>query len=227
MFMKTTLISFIGVALLNSCQLTPDESNLKPIERLKEGNKRVMDGHSIHPDETLERIKAIKDEQHPYVVVVSCSDSRVPPELVFDQGLGSVFAVRTAGNVIGDYELGSIEYAVEHLNVQTVVVMGHEGCGAIKAYLEKHHSTRHEGGHGHIKNIIQYIESEKEEQYVAHEHKHIPLQQAVLANILHGVHAIKGSEPILNEQSKKGKLIVKGALYNMDNGKVTFLDHLD
>lgn len=224
--MKTLLFFTLNVVLFTACQDKVDESALNPILRLKEGNKRFMQGQSIHPDETLERIKAIKDEQHPFVVLISCSDSRVPPELVFDQGLGSVFTIRTAGNVIGDYELGSIEYAVEHLNVKHIVVMGHQGCGAIKAYLQNHKDNHENGGHGHIKKIIQYIESEKEEQFVAHKKKHIPLETAVLANILHGVHAIKGSEPILKSRYKNKQLVVKGALYNMENGEVSFMDNL-
>ena len=85
------------------------------MEDLISGNERFITGHPLHPNETLLRMRNLKKGQEPFVVLVSCSDSRVPPELIFDQGLGDIFSVRTAGNVIGDYELGSIEYAVEHL----------------------------------------------------------------------------------------------------------------
>ena len=99
-------------------------SNEDPLERLMKGNRRFLSGRPAHPDETRQRIRNLKKGQEPYVVIVSCSDSRVPPELVFDQGFGDVFSIRTAGNVIGDYELGSIEYAVEHLKCKLVMVLG-------------------------------------------------------------------------------------------------------
>ncbi len=80
--------------------------DIKPLEKLKLGNERFVKGQPVHPDETLERVRELKRGQHPFAVVMSCSDSRIPPELVFDQGLGDIFSIRTAGNVVGDYELG-------------------------------------------------------------------------------------------------------------------------
>src|SRR5690606_30463250 len=93
---------------------TVENDNSKaPLERLIEGNKRFQENHPIHPDQTLDRLRELENGQHPFAVIVSCSDSRVPPELIFDQGLGDLFVIRNAGNIISDYELGSIEYAVE------------------------------------------------------------------------------------------------------------------
>ncbi|HEX5667623.1 MAG TPA: carbonic anhydrase, partial [Chitinophagaceae bacterium] len=161
---------FIFIAL--SCgRPSPETDSIMtgdPLERLMVGNKRFMTGHPVHPDETLERIRKLKKGQNPFVVIVSCSDSRVPPELVFDQGIGDVFSIRTAGNVIGDYELGSIEYAVEHLGVKLVMVMGHENCGALDAYV--HRST--ERHHNHIQNLIDYIDDEVEEKQLPDSLKH-------------------------------------------------------
>src|SRR4051812_44518214 len=97
-------------AAINNQQ--PDTASLQPLDKLKAGNEKFVAGHLLHPNETVTRIHELKNGQKPFVVVVSCSDSRLPPEIVFDQGLGDVFSIRTAGNVIGDYELGSIEYAV-------------------------------------------------------------------------------------------------------------------
>ena len=106
-----------------------DESKFTPLQKLKAGNERFASGRPTHPDETLKRIRELKKGQHPFAILVSCSDSRVPAELVFDQGLGDIFSIRTAGNIMGDYELGSIEYAVEHLDCKLIVVMGHKDCG--------------------------------------------------------------------------------------------------
>jgi carbonic anhydrase len=138
-----------------------DQPVVPPAEatsRLKEGNGRYTSGNQQHPHESSEertymatasyenlgmtaaeaatRRAELKTSQHPFAIVLSCSDSRVPPEIVFDQGLGDLFVIRVAGNVIDDQSLGSIEYAVDHLAVRLIVVLGHQRCGAIKAARE-------------------------------------------------------------------------------------------
>ena len=95
------------------------------LQILQDGNKRFLSGVSTHERQDQERVKDLTKGQNPKCIIVSCSDSRVPPEIVFDQGLGDIFSIRTAGNVMSDYEEGSIEYAVEHLHTPLVVVMGH------------------------------------------------------------------------------------------------------
>ena len=166
-----------------SCKEEPTV-NEAPFEKLMDGNKRFMAGHPVHPDETLARIRELKKGQHPFAVVIGCSDSRVPPELIFDQGLGDIFSIRTAGNIIGDYELGSIEYAVEHLGSKFIVVLGHENCGAIKTFIENPEAMEH---NDHIKKILDYIGAEEEEKSLPEADKH-QVDKAVRANILHGVH---------------------------------------
>jgi len=214
---------FFGAFFLGSCQNghhTEIDSIKDPIERLKAGNERFATFHPVHPDQTLQKLRELEKGQHPFAVIVSCSDSRVPPELVFDQGLGDLFVIRTAGNIIGDYELGSIEYAVEHLGVKLVVVMGHEECGAIKAFLE---SDDHPIG-GHIKSIVEAIRKEPEEQKSLNENgKNV--HEAVLANIHHGINQLRSSPPILSESTKTGKLIIKGAIYQIEDGRVRFLNY--
>lgn len=191
-----------------------------PIDILKAGNDRFVSGHPIHPDETLERIRELKKGQHPFAIVVSCSDSRVPPELIFDQGLGDIFSIRTAGNIIGDYELASIEYAVEHLSVKTVLVLGHQDCGAVQAYMSDTSNTHTKG---RVKNLIEYIRQEEEE-------KKLPLGDrnnmsiAVYANMLHGMHLLKNSMPVLKPMADRQEITIMGGLYNMENGKVVFVD---
>ena len=126
------------------------------LERLKEGNRRFAGGRSRHAHENAALRHQLVAGQHPFAIVLGCSDSRVPVELIFDQGLGDLFVVRVAGNVITDDVLGSIEYARIHLNSQLLVILGHEGCGAVTAALEerKHSSSDPHG----IQSIVDLIE---------------------------------------------------------------------
>src|SRR5947208_9005654 len=142
----------IAVSLLGANQLAraadpahPEQPAVDPaeaIDKLKEGNGRYASGKLQHPGQTTERRAELTKDQHPFAVIVSCSDSRVPPEIVFDQGLGDLFVVRVAGNVIDDHGLGSIEYAVDHLGARLIVVLGHQSCGAVKAAKETIADTR-------------------------------------------------------------------------------------
>jgi len=199
---------------------TTDQSNLTPLQKLEEGNKRFASGKPTHPDETLERLRELKKGQHPFAIVVSCSDSRVPAELVFDQGLGDIFSIRTAGNIMGDYELGSIEYAVEHLGCKLIVVMGHKDCGAMKAFISSNGHYEHSD---HIKKIIEYIGNEKEEKELAELHD-LDINKVIDANVVHGVTFLKTSEPILKEFYDSKKVEILGALYDIETGKVSFND---
>jgi carbonic anhydrase len=212
------IILFIN--LFFSCKQKQNENQdntLTPLDKLKTGNEKFVSGHPEHPHETLNRIKELKEGQHPFVVLVSCSDSRIPPELIFDQGLGDVFSIRTAGNVIGDYELGSIEYAVEHLHCKLIVVLGHENCGAIQAYA----TSGNEKHNDHIQSLVNYIASEEEE-------KNIPdslrsnIDILVKANITHGVNVLKSSTPILKPLVDNNEIKIIGAYYDLDSGKVLF-----
>lgn len=215
------LLIILFLNLLFSCNQKREGNQVNtqpPLDKLKTGNEKFVRGHPIHPDETLNRIRELKKGQNPFVITVSCSDSRVPPELIFDQGLGDVFSIRTAGNVIGDYELGSIEYAVEHLHCKLIVVLGHENCGAIQAYASSG-NEKHSGDH--IQNLVNYIASEEEE-------KNIPdslrsnLDILVKANISHAVNLLRSSTPVLKPLVDKNELKIIGAYYDLDNGKVLF-----
>ena len=227
--MKFLLFIIFFTSLFISCNFekgkieakTPEtivDTTLAPLDKLKAGNERFASGHSMHPNESSDRIKDLKNGQNPFVVVVSCSDSRVPPELIFDQGLGDVFSIRTAGNVIGDYELGSIEYAVEHLHSQLIVVLGHENCGAIQAYAAAKSEEHHDD---HIQSLVDYIAAEEEEKMVP-ENQRSSIDTLVKANILHGVNLLKSSSPILKPLVDKNEIKIVGAYYDLDNGKVLF-----
>ncbi|NCT08958.1 MAG: carbonic anhydrase [Flavobacteriia bacterium] len=206
-------IVFIG------CQ-QKEISNINDLDRLLQGNKRFLENHPIHPDQTLERLRNLKKGQHPFAVIVSCSDSRLPTELVFDQGLGDLFVIRNAGNIISDYELGSIEYAVEHLDTKLIVVLGHTECGAIGAFIEHQKDTIP----NHIQKIIDYLKEEPEEKLINEKTKSY-YDKAVDANIIHGVEVIKKSEPILAEFIKSKKVKIVGMKYHLNDGSVTILEN--
>jgi carbonic anhydrase len=152
--------------------------------------------------------------QKPIAVIVSCSDSRVPPELVFDQGLGDLFDVRTAGHVVGDMELGSIEYAAEHLGTPLIVVLGHERCGAVTAAVS--------GGEapGHIPAVVKAIAPAVAETKSAGGDA---VENAMRANVRDTVRALRSSDPVLSHLVHEGKLKVVGGRYDLDTGQVEIL----
>ena len=214
------LVPILFISLFFSCiqkQEKDQVDSLAPIDKLKTGNERFVSGHPVHPDETLKRIRELKKGQSPFVVVVSCSDSRLPPELIFDQGLGDVFSIRTAGNVIGDYELGSIEYAIEHLHCKLIVVLGHENCGAIQAYA----TSGNEKHNDHIQTLVDYIAAEEEEKNIP-DSSRSNIDILVNANIVHAVNLLRSSTPILKSLVDKNEIKIIGAYYDLDSGNVLF-----
>jgi len=189
-------------------------SNERFVQRLLDGNRRYVDGKPSHPNQTLERRKHVAKGQHPFAVVLSCSDSRVPPEIIFDQGIGDLFVVRVAGNIVDDAGLGSIEYAVEHLHASLIVVLGHERCGAVEAAVK--------GGEapGRIKSLVEAIRPAVEKS------KGEPgdlAENAMRANVRLVVDHLKASKPILEHFVHKGTLTVVGARYDLDDGQVTVI----
>lgn len=187
-----------------------------PLQSLLDGNQRFVTHHEKHPHQNSRRMREIAEGQHPTVAVICCSDSRVPPELIFDQGLGDLFVVRTAGNLMGGIEIGSIEYAVEHLGVKDILVMGHQGCGAVKAFVE--------GGEvpGHIRDIVDSIRAEREIRELHTDPAHL-LEQCIRANILHGKHQLQTQSPVISEKLRSGALRISTACYDMEKGGVELI----
>jgi carbonic anhydrase len=226
--LRISSISLITLLVTFACQPKVLDQHLEEVpkenllEVLLEGNLRFAEDHPIHPDQTLERLRDLNNGQHPVAAIVSCSDSRVPPELVFDQGLGDLFVIRNAGNIVGDYEIGSLEYAIEHLEVPLVIILGHTNCGAIGAFVDHDHDHSHHYSE-YIQKIIDFIDAEEEEKALPRD---IPnfYEKAIEANILHGVHALKNSVPVVNELIEQKKLRVIGAIYDMESGKVRVLE---
>lgn len=204
---------------------TAPSKSVESLQILKNGNKRFLSGISTHERQDLERMKDLTKGQNPKCIIVSCSDSRVPPEIVFDQGLGDIFSIRTAGNVMSDYEEGSIEYAVEHLHTPLVIVMGHLGCGAIQALLDHADDLNDDLAKStdHVSKIIEKLKSEEEEQEVlktAGKNSNL----AVVANVMNGVKQLRKSDPVLKEAYHKGEINIVGAVYHIESGEVEFLD---
>lgn len=191
----------------------------KALIDLREGNARFVAGALINPRRTPERRQEVAPKQHPIAAILSCSDSRVPPEILFDQGLGDLFVVRVAGNVLNDENIGSIEYAVEHLRVPLVVVLGHTRCGAVKAAVV--------GGlfPGCIASLVAALAPAVDEAKRCAGGAGDDLAEVVTrVNVERGVARLKGQEPILSGLVRKKELAVVGALYDLGTGVVSFLD---
>jgi carbonic anhydrase len=220
------MIGLFFAIMASSCQTEPKETSLSVVpdnpdeilNYLMEGNKRFQEDHPIHPDQSFDRLQSLNAGQHPIAAIISCSDSRIPPELVFDQGLGDLFVIRNAGNIISDHELGSIEYAVEHLETKLIIVLGHTSCGAIEAFLQH----KHDSVPNHIQSIIDYIKAEPEEIALDENDPHYH-DLAIEANIWHGVHVLQTSDPVLKTKIESGEVKVVGAIYDLHTGKVRLL----
>ena len=178
------------------------------ILKMEEGNRKYLtlktgDG-DISP---AVRLRTCRNGQQPYAIVIACSDSRVIPESIFSAGIGELFTIRVAGNVIDDHQLGSIEYAVEHLGTNLVVVMGHTGCGAVEAAI--HHEPS-----GYIKYITDEIRlaiGEETDPY-----------RASCLNVMHSIRQISDTLDINNLRHGKDPAVI-GAMYHIDDGHVEFL----
>ncbi|HXJ77299.1 MAG TPA: carbonic anhydrase [Candidatus Methylomirabilis sp.] len=186
---------------------------------LMEGNARFKSGQTTAPRRQPSDFAAVAEGQSPEAVIVGCSDSRVPPEIVFDQGVGDLFVVRVAGNVVsgtGVIVKGSIEYAVAELNVPLIMVLGHSGCGAVKAALK--HIESSDKLPGAIRGLVDMIRP------VAARVKGQPgdpLENAIRANVVASVDRLKGLPPILAPAVKGGSLRVVGAVYDLRSGSVS------
>ncbi|MGE5329726.1 MAG: carbonic anhydrase [Deltaproteobacteria bacterium] len=184
------------------------------LQKLKEGNKRFVSGNYAEKNIGPERRKDLYENgQKPFAIIVTCSDSRVAPEHIFDQGLGDLFVVRVAGNVINDFVMGSVEYAAEHLGVQLVVILGHEKCGAVKAAVE--------GGEapGFIGSIVNKIVKSVQKAMDDDECADGLCEAATNHNIKEAVEEAKESD-LIDHLVEEGVLHVVGAKYNLCSGEV-------
>lgn len=180
----------------------PDEA----LERLLAGNARFVSGRIEEPNRSLERVRELADGQSPFVAILGCADSRVPVEILFDEGFGTIFTVRVAGNVATPEEIASLEYAVGVLGTQLVMVLGHTSCGAVAA--------AHAGGAvpGQISTLFQHIVPAIPEGAT--------VDEAVEANVAYQVRSLSRASTVIREAVEAGTVAVQGAVYGLDDGRV-------
>jgi carbonic anhydrase len=184
--------------------------------RLKAGNQRFIAGKLQHPHQNPKRRAELVTGQRPFAIVLGCADSRTSPEVLFDQGLGDLFVVRVAGNILNDHVLGSIEYAVEHLGAQLIVVLGHQHCGAVQAAKETLDSKAE--APAHLNSLVTAIQPAVEATRGA------DLEATIKANIENVVQSLRSSEPVLRKEVEAGAITVLGAYYDLGTGSVAFTE---
>ena len=209
------VLLFVVAACLATAQTAEQTvTSDSALAELKEGNKHHVAHRYSHPHETAARQFQLTTGQNPHAQILSCADSRVPPEIIFDQGLGDLFIVRVAGNVAADTELASLEYGAEHLHIPLLVVLGHQHCGAVTAAVQ--------GGEqvGHIPALVALLHPAVEKSRgLAGD----AIENAVKMNVEMVVDQLHSSTPVLGRLVKDGKLKIVGGIYSLDTGKVTWL----
>ena len=189
------------------------------LARLKEGNARFVAGEARFPTVQKEVLAELAKGQRPYATILGCSDSRVPPELVFDAGFGELFVVRVAGNVLGPSILGTLQYAGSHLHTPLFVVMGHEGCGAVSAAIaSKFHGEEQKS---RIAVLLENILPALDDVDPALPPKAL-LEAAVEANVRRTVRELLET-PEARARAAEGRMMLVGAVYDLDTGVVRFL----
>ncbi len=189
--------------------LNPDAA----LQKLMQGNQRFVQHQPQYPDQSALRLQEVAQAQHPFATILSCADSRVPAEIVFDQGIGDIFDVRIAGNIATSEAIGSIEYAVVLLGSPLLMVMGHERCGAVTAAVQNQSLLGDIGTF--VKAIKPAVEKVKDQSGDA-------VENAVVANVQYQLERLKRSQ-LLTEQVRSGKLKIVGGRYDLDTGKVSII----
>lgn len=190
------------------------------LEKLIEGNKRFAQNKSIHPNLGNELRNALITQQKPFAAILSCSDSRVPVEIIFDAGLGDLFVVRTAGHVLSNEVMGSLEYAIKNLGVKLIMILGHENCGAISVALDAYQTKTYDEFSSNLQSILNHIypaidKTNCEESEL--------LNRAVKANILYQVEDLINKDDYIAKKIKSGEVDVVGALYSLQTGFIEVL----
>jgi carbonic anhydrase len=196
------------------------------LERLRAGNGRFVAGvPTLDPRMSSARRTELVAGQRPFAVILGCSDSRVPVEIVFDQGLGDLFVIRVAGNVVAPSQIGSVEFAAEQFGTRLVVVLGHTGCGAVDATLDAlcrpHGSTSR-----HLSSIVERIRPSVAgllETGVDHDRDALA-RRAVRANVRVAANALRHGSEVLESLIQTGGLLIVGAEYSLESGRVDFFD---
>ena len=191
--------------------LTPDHA----LTQLLRGNERFVAGWPDHPNQSARRRREVSDaSQQPSAIILSCADSRVPPEIIFDQGLGDVFVIRVAGNVLNEVVLGTIEFAVEYLHTPLVMVLGHDNCLAVTLAVERVKTNNH---------VQAVVDALQPALLMAEGQEGDHVSTAIDANVRYAVKNLQASEPVLMGACAAGNLRIVGARYNLDTGEVKII----
>ena len=181
------------------------------LNKLIEGNKRFVESNHVFPNLVKERRIELINGQDPFAVIISCSDSRVPSEIVFDRGLGDLFVIRNAGNIVSSSVIGSVEYALSHLNVKLVVILGHDDCGAVKATINNFNKP------SFIKNIIENIRP-------AIDKTENNLYKSIINNVKLQGNKLKTAGNIIPNILEKQEAEIMGGYYCLKTGKINFFE---
>lgn len=184
------------------------------LQRLKDGNERFYTGSPVNPHRTTKRIKDTASGQKPFAVVFGCADSRVPPAVVFDAGIGDLFVIRNAGHICSTYALGSIEYAVSVLDTRLIVVLGHQSCGAVTAGLQQ---QKQSSSINAIVEAIQPAVTDVEKDF------NTALHKTIINHIGLTVEKLKNESSLISRLTEDGGVAICGAYYRLETGQVRFL----
>ena len=213
------LVALCVIVVFSGIVFAVSEKGGEALQKLMDGNKRFVSGTLAQKDLSLKRREELAKGQKPFATVLTCSDSRVPPELLFDQGLGDIFIVRVAGNVVDPIALGSIEYAAEHLGSPLLLILGHSKCGAVKATLEE--KGKPEGNIGEIeKKIMPAVQTAKKKGGTQDE----MLETAIKENVKNVYADIMKNSKIIPNLVEEGKLTIAAGEYNITTGKVEMIE---
>lgn len=199
----------------------PNTSPVNAWKALKEGNERFVAGEPQHPSQSIEHRASLTLEQRPTAVVFGCADSRVAAEIIFDQGLGDMFVVRTAGHVIDSAVLGSIEYAVGVLNVPLIVVLGHDSCGAVKATITALDEGSVPGGY--IRDVVERVTPSI---LLGRKDGLSRVDEFEARHVVETGSQLMGRSTLISERIKDGTLAIVGLTYHLADGKVALRTHL-
>ena len=203
--------------------ITADEA----LQKLQDGNKRFVAGIRGHKIPHIKSIPQTRDSQNPFAIILGCSDSRVPAEIVFDQGMGDLFVIRVAGNIVAPSQLGSIEFAVENFGTQLVIVLGHSSCGAVTATLEDIKNPGQQKP-SNVFSIVGRIRPTVEALLDKHkdQDEEILLEKAIRANILSSAQQLQHESPLLESYIAKKQLKGVSAEYSITTGEVDFFENI-
>lgn len=184
------------------------------LKKLMGGNRRFVEDKSIRPRQTRADLTNTEKGQKPFAIIVGCSDSRVPNEIIFDQGVGDLFIVRTAGQVMAQASYGSIEFANAVLGSKLIVVLGHQNCGAVDAAIKRPEVP------GHIVTLVNGIKGAAQKVRAMGGNM---LENAIRQNVIEQVNELRDLDPMLSKRYQKGELLIVGAVYKLGTGKVEFI----